>query len=290
MDIWASEDFTVLNLTEPDLVIPLSFPAYYCHHPRKRPWLMHQFRGAYELFDPVNSYSISESTRATILDLDTRYLAGCERVFTIADHVTRRLARNNGVSATTIYHPPPLADAFFSASAQPFIFAPSRIETLKRQNLLVQAMALTKSPVVCVIAGTGGQFGALRDLVSKLGIENRVRLVGVISNDEKITYYAHCLGVFFGPHDEDYGYVTLEAMLAAKPVITCTDSGGPLEFVESGENGLIVEPTPVSVASAIDRLYKDRDHAARMGKEGRAIYDDLHLSWQVTVETLLEGI
>ena len=39
------------------------------------------------------------------------------------------------------------------------------------------------------------------------------------------------LGVIFPPLDEDYGYVTLEAMLAAKPVITCTDSGGPLEFV-----------------------------------------------------------
>ncbi len=56
--------------------------------------------------------------------------------------------------------------------------------------------------------------------------------------------YAHALGVIYPPTDEDYGYVTLEAMLAAKPVITCTDSGGPLEFVTNDETGLIAEPTP----------------------------------------------
>lgn len=290
MEFWASEDFTVLNMMEPDLVIPLSFPAYYCRHPRKRPWIMHQFRGAYELFDAANTYGISTSTRATIQDMDTRYLGECERVFTIADNVTRRLARNNGVSATTVYHPPPLAEAFYCEAAQPFIFAPSRIETLKRQDLLVRAMALTKSPVVCVIAGMGGQYGALRDLVGELRLGDRVRLVGAISDDEKISCYAHCLGVFFGPQDEDYGYVTLEAMLAAKPVITCTDSGGPLEFVAPGESGLVVEPNPKAVAQGIDRLWADRDRAADMGRAGHEIYDDLQLDWQTTVAALLEGI
>ena len=46
--------------------------------------------------------------------------------------------------------------------------------------------------------------------------------------------YAHSLGVIFPAVDEDYGYVTLEAMLSSKPVITCADSGGPLEFVVDG--------------------------------------------------------
>ena len=288
MEFWASEDFTVLNMMEPDLVIPLSFPAFYCQHPRKRAWIMHQFRGAYELYDAANPHGISASTRAKIQELDTRCLNECERVFTIADNVTGRLARNNGVPATTLYHPPPLAEAFYSAPAQPFIFAPSRIETLKRQDLLVRAMALTKSPVVCVIAGMGGQYGALLDLVGELGLQDRVRLVGAVSDEEKISYYAHCLGVFFGPHDEDYGYVTLEAMLAAKPVITCTDSGGPLEFVLPGESGLVLEPTPKALAQGIDLLWADRKGTLGMGRTGREIYASLKLSWQSVVQTLLE--
>ena len=58
------------------------------------------------------------------------------------------------------------------------------------------------------------------------------------------TLYAGALGVVFPPFDEDYGYVTLEAFLARKPVVTTTDAGGPLEFVEDDVTGLVVEPAP----------------------------------------------
>ena len=49
-------------------------------------------------------------------------------------------------------------------------------------------------------------------------------------------------GVAFVPHDEDFGLVVLEAMQAGRPVITCTDSGGPRELVEDGVTGLVVDP------------------------------------------------
>ena len=42
--------------------------------------------------------------------------------------------------------------------------------------------------------------------------------------------------------------MTLEAMLSAKPVITCSDSGGPLEFVMDQQTGLVAGSTPESVA------------------------------------------
>ena len=48
-----------------------------------------------------------------------------------------------------------------------------------------------------------------------------------MTEEEKRALYAHAVGVLFPPVDEDYGYVTLEAMLASKPLITCTDSGAP---------------------------------------------------------------
>ena len=48
-----------------------------------------------------------------------------------------------------------------------------------------------------------------------------------ISDEEKLRLYANCLGVIYPPLDEDYGYITLEAMLAQKPVVTTRDAGGP---------------------------------------------------------------
>jgi glycosyltransferase involved in cell wall biosynthesis len=68
-------------------------------------------------------------------------------------------------------------------------------------------------------------------LAHQLDIEPRVEWLGQ-SQRKKRALYAHTLGVIFPPVDEDYGYVTLEAMLASKPLITCTDSGAPLEFVQ----------------------------------------------------------
>jgi len=70
------------------------------------------------------------------------------------------------------------------------------------------------------------------------------------------------------PLDEDYGYVTLEAFLARKPVVTTTDAGGPLEFVDDGVNGLVADPAPEAIAAAIARLAADRSLARRLGEAG----------------------
>jgi hypothetical protein len=70
-------------------------------------------------------------------------------------------------------------------------------------------------------------------------------------------------------HLRSYGYACLEACDAEKPVITCTDSGGPLELIENGRTGLAVEPDPRALAEAMDRLFEDRAEAAAMGRSAR---------------------
>ncbi len=81
-----------------------------------------------------------------------------------------------------------------------------------------------------------------------------------------LNLYAHASAVFFGPLDEDYGYVTLEAMLSSKPVITCRDSGGPLEFVVNNETGYVTEPEPEEIAAALEKLMGDAALAKRWGR------------------------
>jgi len=81
--------------------------------------------------------------------------------------------------------------------------------------------------------------------------------------------------------------VALEAALARKPLITCSDAGGPLEFVVDRETGRVVEPEPAAVAAAIDELHEDRARAARMGDAAREFYESLDISWDSVVEALL---
>jgi glycosyltransferase involved in cell wall biosynthesis len=269
----------------------LKFPSYYLSHPNKIVWLLHQHRAAYELFGTPFGLDASDAPnialRSAIVADDTRHLADAVERFTLSRRVSERLAESTGLVSEPLYHPPPQDHAFYCNEAMPFVYVPSRLETLKRQELLIRAMRHVRSPVAAVISGTGGLRAHLENVVHELRLHSRVRFVGHVDHDEMTAWYANSLAVFFGPHDEDYGYVTLEAMLACKPVITCADSGGPLEFVVDGETGLVVEPAPKAVAAAIDRLYLKRGRARAMGRAGRERYRELGISWDNVCETLL---
>ncbi|CDM65842.1 glycosyltransferase family 4 protein [Pyrinomonas methylaliphatogenes] len=287
-------DLTETNGLPIDLLIGLRFPAYLIEHPNKVLWILHQHRSAYELWDHELSdmvhYPNALSIRDAIREIDRHFIKQAKAVFANSRNVANRLERFCGIKATPLYHPPRNAEKFYSADAEDFFFFPSRLCRPKRQELVLRAMALTRHPVKVRFAGVADHplYGEeLQNLSRSLGVSDRATWLGHISEEEKIVNYAHALAIIYPPIDEDYGYVTLEAMLAAKPVITCSDSGGPLEFVSDGETGLIVEPTPESLAAALDLLWEDRVRARLLGERGRARYTALGISWDKVLSSLL---
>lgn len=167
-----------------------------------------------------------------------------------------------------------------------FVLGVSRLERNKRLDLLIEAMAQTRSGIRCVIVGSGSQEPHLRFLTEQYGLTERVRFAGAVDDAELIQLYSDCRGVFFAPFDEDYGYVTLEAFWARKPVVTSLDSGGVLEFVEDGETGFVVEPNPAAIARSIDRLADDADLARRLGESGYQRVSSI--TWAGVINTLLD--
>ena len=123
--------------------------------------------------------------------------------------------------------------------------------------------------------------------VKELELGDRAIFVGRINNEEKIEYYAKSLGVIYPPFEEDYGYVTLEGMLSSKPVVTCRDSGGPLEFIRDRETGLIIEPNPLSLAQAMDELWENRTWATKLGQSALSYYRSLNITWSNVLQNLL---
>jgi glycosyltransferase involved in cell wall biosynthesis len=117
-----------------------------------------------------------------------------------------------------------------------------------------------------LVSGTGPHEQELRELAAG---DSRIVLTGYLNDMELADAYAGALAVPFVPYQEDFGYITLEAMLSAKPVITTTDAGGPTELVQDGVSGLIVAPEPAAIGAAIERLVGDRRSARRMGVAGR---------------------
>jgi glycosyltransferase involved in cell wall biosynthesis len=289
----------LLDLTESagnsvDLFLGLKFPAYLIPHPNKVLWIVHQHRAAYELWNhPLGDfvhYPNGAHVRDAIRQADQRFIAEARAVFTISANVAQRLKKYCGIDAEPLYPPPQGVEQFYCATAEDYFFYPSRLSPLKRQALVMEALAHTRQPVCVRFTGAPEHPTYAEDfqaLVRQLRLDERVSWLGYVTEDEKRRHYAHALGVIFPPIDEDYGYVTLEAMLAAKPVITCTDSGGPLEFVRARETGLITEPTPQALAAALDELWENRDRARGMGESGCAHYHSLGISWDYTVQRLL---
>ena len=275
----------------PDVVVALRFPAYLVQHPRKRVWLLHQFRQYYEYYGQTRERSNDprlEAARARVVEADTRALGAAPFLRVMSKRIAERLREFNGVEASQVLLPPlPRPDGFYQGRYDRYVFAPSRLEKHKRQALLVEAMAHVKGDVKAVIAGEGGEHEALRRRIEALGLRDRVLLTGRLADDVQAAWYANSLAVFFGPEDEDYGYITLEAMASAKPVITCRDSGGPLQFVEDGVNGCVAEADPRRLAERIEVLAAAPAQARAMGAAGYEKFRALDLSWERTAAALL---
>ena len=277
-----------------DRVIALKFPAYLIPHPNKVFWLLHQYRAAYDLWDSalgdLASHPDGSQVRQAIEKADRELIPDSKAVFTISKNISQRLKRYSSIDSTPLYHPPANAESFHCGKSQRYFFFPSRITPLKRQNLVIEAMAHTRQPVRVRFGGGAehpNYLEELKALAARLKVTKRIEWLDHISEEEKVRQYADSLGVIFPPLDEDYGYVTLEAMLSSKPIITCSDSGGTLEFVQQGHTGFVVKPTPVGLATAMDELWSDPSQACGWGKAGRVFYEELQISWPAVVRRLI---
>jgi glycosyltransferase involved in cell wall biosynthesis len=285
----------LVNLTEAagkriDLVIATRFPSYLIKHPNKVVWLIHQLRQAYDLLGTrYSDFSVEQPRDARALEMiramDRRTLSEARAVYTISGNVADRLRRFNQVEAEVLYPPPKLDRLYHPGDFGDFIFSIGRLDPLKRFDLLIRAMKHTETPVRCRIAGTGPERENLEALIDRLGLRGRVELLGWVDDRDVVEHYASCLGVYYAPYDEDYGYVTVEAFKAAKPVISTADAGGVLEFVEDGVNGFVCPPdSPRDIGARIDLLYKDRERARAMGSAGQGRV--LQVTWDRVIEKL----
>lgn len=294
------EQLTALRLLDisdaGDVMIAIRTPSYVLRHPHKVVWFIHHHRPAYDLWEtPYQDLADTPeglATREPILRADDLGLREAERIFANSHVTANRLRDYNQIEAEVLYPPLGNAEEYGHGDYGEYIFCPSRITPTKRQTLLVEAMAHVRTPVRLVLAGAPDESRhgeSLTELVNELGVASRVELrLGWLQEREKRDLFAEALGCAYVPYDEDsYGYVTLEAFQARRPVVTCSDSGGTLELVSDRETGLVVDPDPERLAEAFDELHENRALASRLGEAGAARVEELVISWDRVAERLL---
>ena len=284
---WRLLDVSEADGKRVDLVIPMKFPSYLVRHENKVVWLVHQFRQAYDRFGTSQSdFTASpEDTRwrELIAEADRTGLSEARKIFTNAKNTAERLARFNGIPAEALYHPPPLAGRYRCESSRGFALVAGRLDPWKRVDLAIGAAARGKFRLV--IAGDGADRPRLEALARGSGAD--VRFEGRVSDEELLSLYATAGAVIFPPADEDYGYIALEAFLSKKPVVTCTDSGGPLEFVTDGENGRVVAPDGAALGAAVAELLAQPKRATEFGERGSEKVSGIR--WEDAVRALLDA-
>jgi glycosyltransferase involved in cell wall biosynthesis len=283
-----------LECAEADLVIGLKFPAYLAPWKRKSIWLIHQFRQAYDLwgtqYQDLPDSPEGMAVRDAIITSDNTHLSEVRSLFTISQNVADRLRRFNQLEATEVLYPPLAPGCRFQPeTAESYFFFPSRLVSSKRQALAIEAMRYVRGPFRLLIAGKAESVDyqqQLQRLIEQHDLGSRVKLLGWISEEEKTRLMNRCTAVVFPPFDEDYGFVTLEAFHAHKPVITVRDGGGATELVEHERSGLIVDADPHALAEAMDRLWREQRRTSDMGAEGFQSLGRRNISWDYVVERL----
>jgi len=146
------------------------------------------------------------------------------------------------------------------------------IETLiKSVPLVLEEIPETKF----VIAGKGSEEKKLKELAKSLGINDNVKFVGFIPNEE-LPEYLNTVDVYVSTALSDAGIAasTAEAMACEMPVVI-TDVADNKKWVEDGVNGFLVPiKDPKVLAEKIIYLLRNEDVRKQFGKINRQIIEE----------------
>lgn len=145
-----------------------------------------------------------------------------------------------------------------------------RLTAQKGQKHLVELAAMLKEKgyrFTLLIAGTGELRQELVDLIAARHLEEHVLLLDFV---EDMHSFMHSIDVFLlSSLWEGFGYVIVEAMAAAKPVVAFQMTSNP-EIIDEGTTGFLVEyPDITAFCQRVEQLITDEQLRKNMGANGK---------------------
>jgi mannosylfructose-phosphate synthase len=179
-----------------------------------------------------------------------------------------------------------------------YILNLSRIDSNKGHDLLLKAYAriAEKTDDVHLVIGGGSPnpksceteiFGMMKKIIRENNIENKVHLVGYISDEMMLPYYQNALLFVLPSIFEPFGMTTQEAMACGCPVIA-SKFGGIKNVITHGKNGLLIDPgDEKEFAEAMRILVNDEVMRKRIGKSGSVLIRNEY-SWEAIADRFLD--
>lgn len=203
---------------------------------------------------------------------------GFSRLIVASDYMFEELRRNGFPSGQIEIHAPvpgrPLPAPVGSDSGavnNRIVFA-GQVVRGKGVDILLESLALVRTPFECVIMGDGNHRAYCEALADRLGLSDRVRFAGYVPGAEvAAAYRTAALAVFSSVWPEPFGLSGLEALRHGVPVVAF-DVGGVREWLEDGVNGLLAPwMDRAGFARRVETLLQDPEFARRLGRQGQAL-------------------
>jgi glycosyltransferase involved in cell wall biosynthesis len=209
--------------------------------------------------------------------LDRAALHRAKALATNSEFTARAIQQKYGRPAAVI--PCGVAPEFFELPPEPgtYVLYVGRLAPEKGIERLLRWCADLPVDLLVVGAGTPAYEAYLRGIAGP-----RTTWAGPLAGPALLDAYRGSRLLVFLPHDEEFGLVVLEAMAAARPILT-TPEGGIPELVRDGENGRLVR-TPEQFREAVLDLLGDSAQGLRMGLVGRAFAQ--HYRWDEMVRAV----
>jgi glycosyltransferase involved in cell wall biosynthesis len=154
---------------------------------------------------------------------------------------------------------------------RPTLLSVGHLIERKGHHLIIEAMPMLPDCALMIV-GEGPERALLSALITKLGLADRVRLMGAHPHRELPNFYTAADALVLASSREGWANVLLEAMACGTPVVASDIPGNP-EVVQSREAGLIMPAnTPRGIADGVQALFADlpsraatRAYAERFG-------------------------
>ncbi len=213
---------------------------------------------------------ISYSAKKREIKLNQQF----SRMVVVTNYMKEELLRNGfSPEHIEIHAPVPrMAQDDFTSnfSARNLIIFAGQIIRGKGVDVLLESLALVKTPFDCIILGDGSHKAYCEKLCHKLGLQDRVKFPGFIPQEELKNYYRECsVFAISSVWAEPFATVGVEVMRYAIPVVAF-DAGGIRDWLHDSFNGYLVPWMDRQIyADRLERLLKDKELARLLGENGR---------------------
>jgi glycosyltransferase involved in cell wall biosynthesis len=161
----------------------------------------------------------------------------------------------------------------FEIKQEKFFLFIGRMHKLKGPHILVKALKYVGEGVAAVFIGPdGGYLKETLDLAGRIGVKDRVYMLGYVDEETKIKALDSATALVLpsiADYVEVYPMVISEAWAREKPVIASMVGGIPYR-IKQDVNGVLVDPSdPRMLAEAMLKVAHDKELAKKMGRNGR---------------------